>query len=544
MSWDKYNEARKKAREAEKALNELSEITGSSSKKSSTKSSTKKSTSSKSSKSSSSKKSSSSSSKKTDLSDTNLSTMSKSDIKTAYKNAKTYRWLFVIFAILAIAMLCTLPFSDYFEAKINNTIEREGIIVGADLARNYSTMNISYVDVMQGDCILINLPDGKNMIIDAGSSFSYYNKYGSEIKQRIFDYIDNNLFTGAGDSGVIDYMIMTHPDYDHLSYMKDILARYEVVNMYRPNTYYGYNASESGNSNVAEKQAFAEAEQTRAAENGAKYITEEMYKNTKTSDNKKVYSGYNVKCNSALYTVYKAMYDEQYTSGGVLKNSTIKFSKAGEKITNSAEASDTTKQYTFTFYAPTDMTKLYADWNNYSCMLILEYNGLKYCFTGDTEKEGEADILAKYGDTLPKVDIMDAGHHGSKTSSTQAFIEKLKPSVVICSCDDGSKYGHPDQGTIDRFIANGVAKNCIFTTHLNSNICVALNYNNPDATATEGEEESPYVVGVTKQGEVTITEVKWWYYVSAGIAISAIILLVIIPTCIKKIKKATKKLKN
>lgn len=540
MSWDKYNEARKKAKEAEKKLSEIGNLVGttknSTTKKTSSSSSTKKST-------------NSSSSKKTTVSTSSASSMSKSDTKTAIKNAKSYRWLFVIFAILAIAMLATLPFSDYFETKINNTFERDGIIVGADSARKYSTMNINYVDVMQGDCILINLPDGKNMIIDAGSSFSYYNKYGTKIKKEIFDYIDSYLLTGDGDSGVIDYMIMTHPDYDHLSYMKDILDNYEVVTMYRPNTYYGYDEEDSGTTDVVNKKAFAEEEKSRADTNGAIYVTEDMYKNTKTSDNKKVYAGYNVKCTSSLYTTYKAMYEETYNSGGVVKNSEVKFSKAGEKISNVEETNDKTKQYTFTFYAPTDMQKLYADWNNYSCMLILEYNGLKYCFTGDTEKEGEADILAKYGNVLPDVDIMDAGHHGSKTSSTQAFIGTLKPEVVICSCDDGSEYGHPDQGTLDRFVANGVAKNCIFTTHLNSNICVALDYNEPQ-TSTESSDNvestssSAYVVGITKKGEVTITEAKWWYFVSGGIVLSALILLVIVPKCIKKVKKATKSLKK
>lgn len=532
MSWDKYNEARKKARQAQKALEELNDMaTG-------VTSSTKKS-------SSNTKKSSSSTKKSTtsisDLADVNLSNISKSDVKTATKNSKSYRWLFVIFVILAVAMLCTLPFSDYFESKINNTFEQDGIIVGADAARNNSTMNINYIDVMQGDCILINLPDGKNMIIDAGSSFSYYNKYGSQIKQDIFDYIDTHLLTSEGDSGVIDYMILTHPDYDHLSYIKDILNRYEVVTMYRPNTYYGYEASSSESSTTAAaKQAFAEAEEARATEIGAAYVTESMYKTEKNSAGKKLHAGYNVKTTSSVYTTFKAMYDEQYTSGGVLKNSTVKFSRAGEKISNTSETSDPKKQYTFTFYSPSDLTTLYSDWNNYSCMLILEYNGLKYCFTGDTEAEAEEDILQNYGDTLPKVDIMDAGHHGSDTSSSQAFIQKLQPSVVICSCDDGSEYGHPKQSTIDRFIANGVAQNCIFTTHLNSNICVALDYDDPE---TE-DEVSPYVVGITKQGEVTITEVKWWYYVSAGIAVSAIVLLVIIPTFIKKYKKTTKKSKK
>ncbi len=530
MSWDKYNEARRKAKKAEEKAEILANTLGVGSKKSTK--TTKKST------------SKSNIKNLTDLKNKDLSNVKKSEIKSATKNAKTYRWLFGIFALIAIILLCTLPFSEFFEKKINNTIEREGIIVGADIARKYSTMNINYVDVLQGDCILINLPDGKNMIIDAGSSWNYYLSYGSEIKKKIFDYIDENLLTSDNDSGVIDYMIMTHADYDHYAYMPAILERYQVKNIYRPNTYWGYDAKEDYTGNEAEMMAFASLEEERATQNGASYITQDTYNNTKNSNNKKIYSGYNVKSTPSLYTTYKAMYDEKYYISGEEYDANIKFTKAGEVITNSSETSDLNKLYTFTFYSPVDTTKLYSDWNNYSCFIILEYNGLKYCFTGDTEKEGEEDILKKYGDTLPQVDIMDAGHHGSKTSSTQALLTQLKPRVVICSCDDGSQYQHPAQSTLDRFVANGVPKNCIFTTHLNSNICVALNYNNTAETLTEGDVVSAYVVGVTKQGEVTITEFKWWYIVSSGITISGIVLLIVIPKCIKKVKKSSSKLKK
>lgn len=495
MSWDKYNEERKKARNSlDKAEKTVSKV------------------------------------KKSGAKD-----LTKSDVaqaKTAYKNGKKYKVLSILFAIIAIAALCTLPFADFFESKINNTIEKDGIKVAANIAFDSSELSINYVDVEQGDCILINLPDGKNMIIDSGSSMKYKN---NEIRDNVFEYIDNKLLTGTGDSGKIDYMILTHTDYDHFSYMKALLERYEVTIMYRPYTYFGYvPAAGDSDAEKAEKQAFEAKEKALCAENGAEFVTKEIYQNTLNADKSKKYNGYNVKTesNAALYDALVAMYAEEATNGG---DSKVKFHEtAGTKITCGTGDS----AYTFTFYAPISTTELYTDWNNYSCMLVLEYAGLKYCFTGDTEAELEAQIVQKYGDTLPDVDIMDAGHHGSKTSSSMPFLEKLKPEVAIFSCDDGTEFGHPTQDAIKRFLAVGVPRNCLFTTHLNGNICVGLKYT--DTTAEAGSEVTDYIVGISKDGEVEITELKWWHCVLGIIVFAGVILLIIIPQIIKSVKKSKK----
>lgn len=461
-------------------------------------------------------------------------------VKTAVKNAKKNKWLFIVFAVITIIMLCSLPFAEFFESKMNVTIERDGIIVGANNAFGDSELTINYVNVLQGDCILINLPDGKNMIIDAGSSFK---SKTSAIEQNVIAYIRTKIMAESGDSGKIDYMIMTHADYDHFSYMPAILEEFEVANIYRPNVYYGYNADEDEETNatkIAAKQQFSNEEKARAEDRKAAYVTKAMY-----SANKNLYDGFNVKEASAnaLYTTYKGFYSETYrNASNVEVPANVKFSQAGDEIVGA--------DYKFTFYAPVSKDKLYLDWNNYSCLIVLEYKGLKYCFTGDTEAELEEDILAEYGTALPDVDIMDAGHHGSKTSSSAAFIQKLKPEVVICSCDDGSEYGHPAKEAINRYINIGVPQNCIFTTNNNGNIVVGLKYsavvektNEAGATVTE-TVESPYIVGISKDGEIELSEIKWWYIVVGVIIFAGVILLVIVPSIMASIKKSTKKSKT
>ncbi|MCJ1994807.1 hypothetical protein GYN24_09470 [Lactococcus piscium] len=63
------------------------------------------------------------------------------------------------------------------------------------------------------------------------------------------------------------------------------------------------------------------------------------------------------------------------------------------------------------------------------------------------EAEGEAALIANYP-TL-KVDVLKVGHHGSKTSSTDAFIKKMRPTIGLISCGKHNRYQHPNQETLD-----------------------------------------------------------------------------------------------
>lgn len=83
--------------------------------------------------------------------------------------------------------------------------------------------------------------------------------------------------------------------------------------------------------------------------------------------------------------------------------------------------------------------------NECSIVIKLEYDGVSYLFTGDAETENEIKR------SWPKVDVLKAGHHGSSTSSSQAFLNQIKPEIIVISCGKDNDYGHPHKETMERF---------------------------------------------------------------------------------------------
>ena len=92
----------------------------------------------------------------------------------------------------------------------------------------------------------------------------------------------------------------------------------------------------------------------------------------------------------------------------------------------------------FTIVAPNDK---YDDANNASIGIYLEHGDISYLFTGDAEYEAELDILDN-GLNID-ADVYKAGHHGSRTSSCDEFLEKVTPKYVVVSCGEDNSYGHP-----------------------------------------------------------------------------------------------------
>ena len=95
-----------------------------------------------------------------------------------------------------------------------------------------------------------------------------------------------------------------------------------------------------------------------------------------------------------------------------------------------------------------------TDKNNLNSIVsLLNYKGYEFLFTGDAEKENESEILSSCN--LPDIEFLKAGHHGSSSSSTNEFIEKLKPDAVAISCGYNNDYGHPHRSVLDTFRENG-----------------------------------------------------------------------------------------
>lgn len=94
--------------------------------------------------------------------------------------------------------------------------------------------------------------------------------------------------------------------------------------------------------------------------------------------------------------------------------------------------------------------------NDDSLVLLMDHQGQRFLFTGDLENEGESGVIERYGQQLAGITVLKVGHHGSKTSSSQFFLEALRPEMSIVSAGADNRYGHPSPEVTERFRALGL----------------------------------------------------------------------------------------
>ena len=105
----------------------------------------------------------------------------------------------------------------------------------------------------------------------------------------------------------------------------------------------------------------------------------------------------------------------------------------------------------FTILGPTDT---YEDTNNNSIVLLLTHGDNKFLFVGDAEEKAEEDILAE--GVSVKADVLKVGHHGSRTASSEAFLQAVEPTYAVISCGQDNSYGHPHAETLNTLRSMGV----------------------------------------------------------------------------------------
>ena len=90
--------------------------------------------------------------------------------------------------------------------------------------------------------------------------------------------------------------------------------------------------------------------------------------------------------------------------------------------------------------------------NNVSVVLLGEASGRRFLLAGDVEEGIDPALLAR---GLPRVDLLKVAHHGSRTATTQAFVDAVRPRVAVASAGAGNTYGHPAPATLARLRAAG-----------------------------------------------------------------------------------------
>lgn len=233
---------------------------------------------------------------------------------------------------------------------------------------------VYYLDVGQGDSSLIIYND-KVVMIDTGGISNFFVSSGS-IK----------LLKSLGYSH-IDYLILTHGDFDHMGDSIYLINNYNIKNVVLNND--GFNELET------------------------KLINE-------------------------------------------LKNKKIKYYQNVKKIPISNNIITILN------------TKEYDNENDNSLVTFLNINNYSFLFMGDAGVNKEKDILLDYN--LNKIDFIKIGHHGSNTSTSKEFIEKISPKHSIISVGKNNKYGHPKQSVLDTLESSK-----IYRTDLEGTIEIKLN---------------------------------------------------------------------
>jgi competence protein ComEC len=223
-------------------------------------------------------------------------------------------------------------------------------------------MSVHFIDVGQGDCILIT--DGEyNILIDAADRSH---------DEELLSYLESCSI----DS--IDMFVLTHPHEDHIGSACDVLENYTVSLVLR-----------------------------------SSYVMA-----------------------SGVYEDVEAMIDELEIT---------------EKVPVFGEV------FTFNdmvFTVISDSALEYDDVNNYSIILKLDHKGNTFLFTGDAEREAEADLIEK--DIDFSCDVIKIGHHGGATSTHANFLYKASPIYAVIQVGADNSYGHPDRMILSRLETQGV----------------------------------------------------------------------------------------
>ncbi len=152
-----------------------------------------------------------------------------------------------------------------------------------------------------------------------------------------------------------------------------------------------------------------------------------------------------------LVLPYQAKEDEGYDNIKNLaakRNTDILYMKAGDVIK--------LKKGSISCLSPRLNDKP-EDMNDQSLVLLYKRDNYSAVFMGDASITCEENILDNYSDSIKNITVLKAGHHGSKTASSENYIKATNPSIAILSYGSGNRYGHPHKEVLDVLNDYGVS---------------------------------------------------------------------------------------
>lgn len=230
-------------------------------------------------------------------------------------------------------------------------------------------LSLTMIDVGQGDCHLIEMQDGKTMMIDCGSSDT-----DNAAKYRVIPYVLSRGFDR------IDYAVLTHPDEDHINGYLEML--------------------ETEGESSLKTGCFILPDIPEPDENYERLVDMAEKKNIR---------------------VFKIKSGDSFDIGRV----------------------------SFRCLNP-EKGRRFTDMNEASVCLVLSIkeSGFKALYTGDIEGEAESRMISEL--SCGRYTLLKCAHHGSKNSTPDRLLEKIKPACAFISAGVDNKYGHPHEELIER----------------------------------------------------------------------------------------------
>lgn len=125
------------------------------------------------------------------------------------------------------------------------------------------------------------------------------------------------------------------------------------------------------------------------------------------------------------------------------KNISVQIVQKGDRIV--------LDKYTYLDILYPDFQIAEKDLNNNSIVAKLNYCNFSMLFTGDIEKEAEQHLIKIYKETdMLNSIILKIPHHGSKSSSTELFLDTVKPRIALIGVGKDNTFGHPNLGVLER----------------------------------------------------------------------------------------------
>ena len=305
----------------------------------------------------------------------------------------------------------------------------------ANFDRSFVTV---FLDVGQGDGILIRTEQGTSILIDGGSTSN----------QRVGEYVLLPAIRYYGMSE-LDYVFVTHGDADHISGIEYLLNAEHI----------GVRIRNLVLAKYGDRQGLANIE-TLAKEKNINVVYMEAGDKIQEKQNPDM-AGLTLECLYPSGSTLEAKQVVEREADSIAEAKQVAEREADSiaeaKQVAEREASGITDDKkiaigldnAITANVPgEEATGSGLDANDLSMVLLAKYDGRKILFTGDVGSMVEKRLILEKSILLSEIDALKVGHHGSHSASSKGFLQTTKPQYAIISCGKKNHYGHPHEETL------------------------------------------------------------------------------------------------